>query len=227
MKCPHCTVEFHDEPKYVWLGRDTEGNWVLKKLVCPNPLCKKDTFFLLQVSLPTIGFEFGSLVQRHLLPDVKSERLIRPKGSSRPSVPKEVPHGFFEDYMESCLVLSDSPKASAALSRRCLQHILREKGGFKAKTLDAEIKMALESKTLPHYLAESIDGVRNIGNFAAHPIKSQQSGEILPVEPGEAEWNLEVIEMLFEFYFVQPEKTRLKREALNQKLHEAGKPSMK
>ena len=32
---------------------------------------------------------------------------------------------------EACLVLPDSPKASVALSRRCLQHILREAAKVK------------------------------------------------------------------------------------------------
>jgi hypothetical protein len=229
MKCPHCTVEFHDNPTVFYLGEDSEGQWAVKKLSCPNPKCKKDIFFLFsgkfgassgqgKISLGSTNFQIG-----FQYPEI----LFRPKGSSRPPVPIEVPQEFVEDYLEACLVLPDSPKASAALSWRCLQHILREKGGFKAKTLDAEIKMALDSRTLPTYIAESVDAVRNIGNFAAHPMKSQQSGEILPVEPGEAEWNLDVIEMLFDFYFVQPERTRLKREALNQKLQEAGKPAMK
>jgi len=58
-------------------------------------------------------------------------------------------------------------------------------------------------------------------------VKSQKSGEIVPVEPGEAEWNLDSLESLFDFYFVQPEILREKREALDKKLKEAGKPPMK
>ena len=49
-----------------------------------------------------------------------------------------------------------------------------------------------------------LDAVRNIGNFAAHPIKSLGSGEIMDVEPGEAEWSLDVLKELFGFYFVRP-----------------------
>jgi hypothetical protein len=74
---------------------------------------------------------------------------------------------------------------------------------------------------------ESLDAVRNIGNFAAHPIKSTASGEVIDVEPGEAEWNLDVLESLFDFYFVQPAALRKKQDALNAKLKEAGKPEMK
>jgi hypothetical protein len=80
---------------------------------------------------------------------------------------------------------------------------------------------------LPSHLAEAVDAVRNIGNFAAHPIKSTNTGEIVDVEPGEAEWNLEVLEGLFDFYFVQPAILKKKRDALNVKLTEAKKPPMK
>jgi hypothetical protein len=138
-----------------------------------------------------------------------------------------VPALFADDYKEACLVLSDSPKASGALSRRCLQNLLREVAKVKPGNLADEIQQAVDSGGLPSSLVDSIDAIRNIGNFAAHPMKSQKSGEIMPVEPGEAEWNLDVLESLFDFYFVQPEVIRKKREALNKKLQDAGKPPMK
>ena len=46
---------------------------------------------------------------------------------------------------------------------------------------------------------------------------------MLPVEPGEAEWNLETIEFLFDFFYVQPAKTQKRKEALHEKLKQAGK----
>jgi hypothetical protein len=58
-------------------------------------------------------------------------------------------------------------------------------------------------------------------------MKSTASGEVVPVEPGEAEWNLDVLEALFDFYFVQPAWVKKKRDALNLKLQQAGKPPMK
>lgn len=131
------------------------------------------------------------------------------------------------DYREAASVLADSPKASAALSRRCLQHVLREKAGVKPQDLAKEIDEVIASGKLPSHLAEAIDAVRNIGNFAAHPIKSTSSGEVLPVEPGEAEWNLDVLDGLFDFFFVQPELLKKRRAALNSKLSSAGKPPVK
>jgi len=50
----------------------------------------------------------------------------------------------------------------------------------------------------------------------------------VPVEPGEAEWTLETLERLFDFYFDQPAKTKERREALNKKLEDhLGKPKLK
>ena len=49
----------------------------------------------------------------------------------------------------------------------------------------------------------------------------------MEVEPGEAEWLLDVLEGLFDFYFVQPAILAKKRQALNRKLQEAGTPPMK
>lgn len=94
---------------------------------------------------------------------------------------------------------------------------------MKIGNLYDEIQQVIDSRQLPMHLSDSIDAVRNIGNFAAHPSKSKSSGEVVNVEPGEAEWNLAVIEGLFDFYFIQPAQTQRKKDALNQKLLKFGK----
>jgi hypothetical protein len=108
-----------------------------------------------------------------------------------------------------------------------LQHLIRDKAGIPDRDLAPAIQKLIDSRTLPSHLAEAIDGVRIIGNFAAHPIKSTSSGEIVDVEPGEAEWNLDTLEGLFDFYFVEPARLQTKKEALNKKLQDAGRPLMK
>ncbi|MHA1974142.1 MAG: DUF4145 domain-containing protein [Candidatus Hodarchaeales archaeon] len=149
--------------------------------------------------------------------------LFYPKYSSR-KAPKEIPVEIAEDYNEACDVLGISPKASSALSRRCLQNILHDQG-FTDSSLSREIDQAM--KTLPPYISESIDAIRNIGNYSAHPNKDQHTGMIVPVESGEAEWSLDLLDMLFEFYYVAPERAKTKRKALNNKLSSMGKPNMK
>jgi hypothetical protein len=59
------------------------------------------------------------------------------------------------------------------------------------------------------------------------PIKSESTGDVVDVEPGEAEWNLDTLEGLFDHYFVQPALLAEKRDKLNAKLADAGKPQLR
>jgi hypothetical protein len=229
MKCPHCLVEFHDKKIIIPIGKDVEGDWAIETYECPNTSCKKAIFFLINAKIEqnrNIGI-WQIAKNSNGQEEVANRELVRPKGSSRPPAPKEVPKNIANDYTEACIVLPYSAKASAALSRRCLQHLLRHSAAVIKSELVNEIQQVLDSNQLPTYLAESIDAIRNLGNFAAHPLKSISTGQIIEVEPGEAEWNLEVLELLFDFYYVQPEKTKQRRAALNSKLGDTGKPNMK
>src|SRR5207249_2813134 len=66
---------------------------------------------------------------------VKGKWRVWPKGATRPPVPTQVPAELASDYTEACLVVSDSPKAAAALGRRCLQHLLRSAAHVKPSDL--------------------------------------------------------------------------------------------
>jgi hypothetical protein len=209
-------VEFHDSEKIIIVGEDDDKGWAISSYMCPA--CKRLNLFL--VNAESMGHsQYGGAGLKGRLSVVP----IRPRGSNRPPCPKQVPASLAEDYTEACIVLHDSPKASAALSRRCLQNILREAANVKPGSLYDEIQQVIDSGSLPSHLAQIVDAVRQIGNFAAHPIKSQSTGELLPVEPEEAEWNLDVLEALFDFYYVQPAIVAQKRAALNAKLEDAGK----
>lgn len=209
MKCPHCLNGIHSKKAKVELADDGDGKWSVLFETCPE--CKKNIIELLHCRRNNTVMKIQAY----------------PKGVSRSPISNDVPNEFANDYKEACLVFSDSSKASAALSRRCLQNILRGKAGIKAGALSAEIQQVLDSKQLPSHLSEAIDAIRNIGNFSAHPIKSTNTGELVDVEPGEAEWLLDVLEGLFDFYFVQPAILQRKRAELDSKLKEAGKPPMK
>jgi hypothetical protein len=225
MKCPHCLVEFHDQQTWssLFLGADAGGQWLLSRRVCPA--CNRFVLYLENGSGTSGPNSFGG--QGIRFATVLSTLLVWPKGVSRAPVSSEVPKEIVEDYKEACLVFFDSPKASAALSRRCLQLLLRTAAAVKPGDLSNEIQEVLDSKSLPSALAESIDSVRVVGNFAAHPIKSKSTGEVVPVEPHEAEWNLDVLESLFDFYFVLPARIKAKRDALNKKAGDAGKPPVR
>lgn len=213
MKCPHCLTAYHEHQKSSELGYDRDGRWEVQFEVCPS--CKR--IIVILVRYVTKGVTIVPV----------QSILCYPKAPNRSPLSQEIPDEYAKDYNEASLVLADSPKASAALSRRCLQKLLREKAGVKPMNLADEIQHVLSDGKLPSIMLESLDAIRNIGNFAAHPIKSTQSGEIFDVEPGEAEWNLDVLESLFDYFFVQPTILKNKKDALNAKLKEAGKPEMK
>jgi hypothetical protein len=219
MKCPHCQTEIHGNPYSTQLGSDPDGVWGSVRHMCPA--CGKIIIEIVCAQKSTgggNGFHFAGVRKRFL---------GYPRVASRPAPPPEVPKDFSDDFIEAALVITDSAKASAALSRRCLQHILREKAGVKHGNLANEIDQVISDNLLPSHLSEAIDAVRNIGNFAAHSIKSTSTAEVVPVEPGEAEWNLDVLEGLFDFYFVQPEILKKRRATLNEKLASVGKPPVK
>ena len=152
--------------------------------------------------------------------------LLWPRTGQYRAVPDNLPETIREDFEQACAVLESSPKASAALSRRCLQHVLLDKAGVKKGNLSDQIDEVL-AQPLPSELSKIIDLVRQTGNLAAHPIKSQRTGEIVDVEPQEAECNIEVLEMLFDYYYEQPRRMEERRKQLNEKLAEAGRPPMK
>jgi hypothetical protein len=210
MKCPHCLENFFEAWEESHLGYSGEdGNWSAQFVQCPS--CEKA---VIQI--------------KSARGDVLYWRQIWPKGTARAPIPDEVDDAdLAADYNEACNVLADSSKASAALSRRCLQHILRTKAGVSPADLNNEIDEVINSQKLPADLSDSLHNVRLIGNFAAHPMKGKTSGEIIDVEVGEAEWNLDVVEDLMDYYYVRPARTKAKKEALNPKLKEAGKPELK
>ena len=82
--------------------------------------------------------------------------MIYPKNTSRNFDLTKIPKDLADDYEGACLVISDSPKANSALSRRFLQGILRAQG-FTAKSLAQEIQLAIDSKSLPSHICDSLD----------------------------------------------------------------------
>jgi hypothetical protein len=235
MKCPHCLVEVNESFKEIHLGADcitdvwddNEPQWGWNALVmnCPNEKCGKIIIDLAcyDWSCP-IGYDQNYEIVYGLVERKPAHPI------TRPYAPAEVDRKFADDYNEACLVLSLSPKASAALSRRCLQNLLRDKACVKKPNLSQGIDEVIRIGGLPSYLSENLDAIRVVGNFAAHPMKSTSTGEIIDVEADEAELCLDVLKGLFDHYFVGPAKARNnqnKKTAINKKLADAGKQELK
>ena len=226
MKCPHCNVgvNLEFEEYYVERAKDYEKTgkgYQFAWDTCPE--CYEPIVVLRHGKVRQAGSSDYSYAD---ITDISREEVLYPRYVAR-KVEPEVPDPYKADFLEACAVLPLSPKASAALSRRILQNVLREKFGIERSSLAQEIDNFIQLNGVPSYLTDAIDAIRNIGNFAAHPLKDTHSGEIVDVEPGEAEWLLEVLEALFDFAFVQPKRLEERKKKLNKKLNGIGKPQMK
>jgi len=154
---------------------------------------------------------------------IESDQFILwPRVSSRLPIRPDVPEQYASLAREAGLILADSPRASAVLSRRCLQQLLRNEAKAPPGTLFSEIEWALANADLPSRAKRSLHALREIGNMAAHPNTGPDSDDYLEVELGEADWTLDVLDDLFDCYFVGPALEATRQAALAAKLGKTG-----
>lgn len=130
---------------------------------------------------------------------------IRPTSSAK-QFPDYIPEAIRKDYEEAYAIVNLSPKASATLSRRCLQGMIHDFWDIKLKNLNQEIT-ALKDK-IPADLWSSIDALRQLGNIGAHMEKD--TDVIVDIDPNEAESLIKLIELLMkEWYINREERNKL------------------
>ena len=134
--------------------------------------------------------------------DVKHKKKVNiyPNSNAR-QFPKTVPEDIMSDYTEACDILELSPKASATLSRRCLQKMIRNRWDIELKRLVDEID------TIPNYNISDVErnalhAIREIGNIGAHPDK------ILEVTLEDAEMTIKVIELFLQKWYIDEPKEK-------------------
>lgn len=194
MQCPHCLSEIEVKPHSFALGEDPDGTWNVSSARCPAcdrlivNLCLQD------------GCTYPAW----------------PAGVTRGRPGREVPADLANEYLTASQVIIYSPEASAAISRRLLQRILTDHVGVGGGGLADQIKRALLSPALPPYVKEALQTYSDLAKMGTGNDKNLHPEALTPVEPGEAEWLLDVHELLFELYFVQPARLRQKRDALEE-----------
>lgn len=118
--------------------------------------------------------------------------------SNAKQFPEYIPKAIRNDYEEAYSIVNLSPKASAALSRRCLQGMIRDFWNIHKSRLIDEIDELQSYISLSQWNA--INALRKIGNVAAH--MEQDVNIIVDVEPDEAEKLLKLIELLIEKWYI-------------------------
>lgn len=118
--------------------------------------------------------------------------------------PDYVPQYIQQDYQEACAVTNISPKASATLSRRCLQGMIRDFHEITKANLHQEIH-ALKGK-LDDEVIDALLALKSVGNIGAHP--KVDARLMVDVEPDEAAELISLIEYLIEDWYVAREKRK-------------------
>ena len=139
-ECPFCgrlttlTLERFSGAQHVLTISNVDGPHMLASAfrVCPNPKCEKFSLIALfsKAEVSELGWKPTSDI-------IKVWNLI-PQSSAK-AFPEYIPKVIREDYEEACLIKEGSPKASATLSRRCLQGMIRDFWGLREKSLKNEI----------------------------------------------------------------------------------------
>lgn len=216
--CPHCNRDQVVTDPNVYVGfhrlqvRDENefGGKVgvrIETILCANSSCKKIT---LKVALAKWGFVSGEgWVELKDVPDIAVFPLL-PESAAK-SQPAYIPAPLREDYREACRVRDLSPKAAATLARRCLQGMIRDFCEISKSTLNAEISelrrlidVGEQPRGVTHESMDAIDAVRSFGNTGAH--MERDIDVIVPVDPDEAQLLIELIELLFEEWYVARNK---------------------
>ena len=178
-------------------------------IACPNINCQE---LSLNIRLCSYGRPQNSIAGSYGPQETIYDWKLLPRSRARPQ-PDYIPEEIRNNYREACLILSDSPKASAAMSRRCLQGIVRNFWDIPMKkrgNLGAELNYVKD--LVAHDTWEGIEAIRTVGDIGAHMEKSVDT--IVDIEPHEAELLVELIETLLEDWYV----TRYNRKQRTEKL---------
>lgn len=169
----------NSEDKIEYLQLDTSG-LIIQFNKCPA--CKKVT-----IDIIGAGSQFPEGFKRRIFP-----------ASAAKQYPDYIPSHILEDYTEAYDILELSPKASATLSRRCLQSMIRDRWDINEKTLYKEIDSIRDKVDVKTW--EAIDALRKIGNIGAHMQKD--TSLIIDIEPWEAEKLILLIEVLIKSWYI-------------------------
>lgn len=216
--CPHCdratTITSNNAVSCANVNRLLEEEdrtvFISTFIKCPNQDCNK-------ISLIATENKFHKYVlSGYVKGDTLRSWQLIPESKVK-TWPDYIPKAIREDYSEACLICELSPKASATLSRRCLQGIIRNVWEVKKGRLVDEIKQ-IEDKISPESLKE-INLIRNIGNIGDHMEKDVNL--IIDIDPGEARLLIELIESLIKEWYIDKHERKKRTAALEEKIKNA------
>jgi hypothetical protein len=218
-KCPYCghaqvldrkRVYQHWYPLHVAGWKSGSDPFLgISSVVCANNGCKE-----LSLSADLANGAHSPASGDIKITAVLQTWVLLPPSSAKPQ-PDYIPAPIRDDYYEACAIRDLSPKASATITRRCLQGMIRDFCGISKPRLIEEIKelrTRVQNGNAPPGVqpdtVEAIDHVRGIGNIGAH--MEADINLIIDVDSDEAQILIGLTELLFDEWYVARE-SRTKR----------------
>jgi hypothetical protein len=143
----------------------------------------------------------------------------------RPRLSEDVPLDYADDYHAACQIYFYSPESTAALSRRLLQRLLAAKAGASDGALVDQIRRAVLGPDMPAYLKQGLQMYSRLAGLDSEENKSLRPEALAGVEPGEAEWLLDVLQSMFDLYFVQPARLQRKQQSIEEMIAPPAPPA--
>ena len=154
----------------------------IESIVCANDECQE---LSLRVAL---GLGLDSVMKDEDEPHVEKRWTLLPPSSAKPQ-PDYIPQPIRDDYYEACAIRDLSPKASATITRRCLQGMIRDFCRISKRRLIDEIdelrKLVAAGQAPPGVqsdMVDAIDDVGKIGNIGAHMEADMSSWTSIPTK---------------------------------------------
>lgn len=188
--CLHCGLAFTEtdqNPRTYWMNRRT----IITS--------RADAHQCVEVKIAyceNCGQE--SVVVRSINGSIGDEAIGKYPNINYTQFPDYVPIAIRSDYQEARQIVELSPKASATLSRRCIQGMIRDRWGVSKSRLADEID-ALPDE-VPYAHKQALHALRKIGNIGAHMEKDVNL--ILDVTQEDAEKLCAVVEFLIKEWYV-------------------------
>lgn len=222
-KCPYCNDTFtitHDNSSQIRINEhfnhhsvgfdkginiETGGNYFVLNgdekhnsafdvilLRCPNSNCGKTTIYL---------NSFGDY-----FPNYRGQFL---PNANITAIPEYVPNNIIKDINEAELILDLSHNASATLSRRSLQAMIRDFHNIEERTLHKEIEELRNQALITIDEFDVLMALKSIGNYGAHPNEDDVTNLIIDVEYDEAKDLILLIHHFINIWYVTREETKL------------------
>ena len=140
-------------------------------------------------------------------------QIIFPRFSEAVIDPR-IPEPYATEYKEAYATLQTSELLSVVGSRRILQRLLRDFGGVNKADLFPMIIEFINQGKHPVNITDPLHTIREFGNIGAHP-------DDIQVSPEEAQWTLDVVRDLFDYFIIKPSENQKRIEELKQKKNQS------